>query len=65
MAPATSAATSEQQPLKADVQLQDNGRGTLHMNGSVRPINAADVNAARAAVTDIIKERAQEHSARY
>ena len=63
MAPATSTATSEQPPLEADAQLQDNGRGTLHMNGRVRPINATDVKAARAAVTDIVKARAHEHGA--
>lgn len=61
MTPANSTAAATHQPLEADVHLQDNGRGTLHMGGKVRPINAADINAARSAVTDIIKERAQEH----
>lgn len=61
MAPATSTATSEQHPLEADVQLKDNGRGTLHMKGKVRPINAPDVATARATVTNIVRERAQAH----
>ena len=61
MAPANSTAAATHQPLEADVHLQDNGRGTLHMGGKVRPINAADIDAARSAVTDIVKERAQEH----
>lgn len=61
MAPANSTAAATHQPLEADVHLQDNGRGTLHMGGKVRPINAADIDAARSAVTDIVKERAQKH----
>lgn len=50
-------------PLHATVELHATGRGTLRMNGKVRPIVAPDIDTARHNVIDLVAQRAQEHGA--
>ena len=48
-------------PLHATVELHATGRGTLRMNGKIRPIVAPDIDTARHNVIDLVAQRAQEH----
>lgn len=59
MTPAPAATNTA--PMHATVELHATGRGTLRMNGKVRPIVAPDIETARHNVIDLVAQRAQEH----